>query len=102
MSRRAMLAAAGLALAPRLVRAQGDQPLAPFRYRASDAELADLRRRLLGVRWPDGETVVAGGGQGVPLAMMQALVEDWRTRYDGAGQRPSWRVGRNSRPRSMD
>ena len=81
MSRRAMLAATGLALAPRLVRAQGERSLTPFRYRASDVELADLRRRLVGVRWSDGETV-SSWGQGVPLARMQALVEDWRARYD--------------------
>ena len=31
-------------------------PIRPFRYEASDAELADLRRRIEAARWPEKET----------------------------------------------
>lgn len=53
----------------------------PFRYRADDAVLADLRRRLDATRWPERETAT-DWQQGPPLAAMQALVGHWRTDYD--------------------
>ena len=37
----------------------------PFRVNVPDSDLADLRRRLAGTRWPDKETV-ADQSQGVP------------------------------------
>jgi pimeloyl-ACP methyl ester carboxylesterase/quercetin dioxygenase-like cupin family protein len=57
----------------------------PFRVKVTDAELADLKRRLAATRWPDRETV-ADQSQGVPLATLQELVRYWRTEYD-------WRKG---------
>jgi pimeloyl-ACP methyl ester carboxylesterase len=53
----------------------------PFHVKISDAELADLRRRLLATRWPDKETV-SDRSQGIPLEKLQALVRYWGTGYD--------------------
>ena len=53
----------------------------PFQYRASDAELADLRHRIAATRWPDRETV-PDESQGVQLATMQKLARYWATDYD--------------------
>ena len=53
----------------------------PFRYRASDAELADLRSRILATRWPERETV-SDDSQGVQLATTQALARYWAHDYD--------------------
>jgi pimeloyl-ACP methyl ester carboxylesterase len=58
-----------------------NESLRPFRFRASDDELADLRRRIVATRWPEKETV-ADHSQGVPLAMMQELARYWATEYD--------------------
>ena len=53
----------------------------PFPVEVAEAELVDLRRRLLHTRWPEAETV-HGWVQGVPLAYMQALVAYWANQYD--------------------
>jgi hypothetical protein len=53
----------------------------PFRVSVSDADLADLRRRIQATRWPDKETV-ADETQGVRLATMQQLARYWATSYD--------------------
>src|SRR4030095_11645045 len=53
----------------------------PFRIKVPDADLADLRRRLLATRWPDKETV-SDRSQGVQLEKLQALVRYWGTGYD--------------------
>ncbi len=53
----------------------------PFTYRATDAELNDLRRRIEATRWPEKETV-ADTSQGVPLAPLQDLARYWATDYD--------------------
>ncbi|MBO7743015.1 epoxide hydrolase [Paenibacillus sp. MWE-103] len=53
----------------------------PFRVHFSDAELADLRRRILATRWPDKETV-SDQSQGVQLATIQALAHYWAADYD--------------------
>ena len=53
----------------------------PFQYKASDAELDDLRRRIKATRWPDRETV-PDASQGVQLATMQELARYWATEYD--------------------
>ena len=49
--------------------------------RISDADLADLRRRLVATRWPDKETV-ADASQGAQLAQLQELVRYWGNEYD--------------------
>ena len=48
----------------------GDASIRPFEFHASDAELADLQRRIAATRWPERETV-ADPSQGVQLATMQ-------------------------------
>ena len=53
----------------------------PFRVHIPDADLADLRKRLLATRWPDKETVV-DRSQGIPLEKLQALVHYWAADYD--------------------
>ena len=53
----------------------------PFTYSASDADLADLRRRIEAMRWPERETV-DDDSQGVQLATTQALARYWATDYD--------------------
>ena len=53
----------------------------PFRVEVPNDELADLRRHLQAMRWPDKETV-PDRSQGVPLDKLQALVHYWGTGYD--------------------
>ena len=53
----------------------------PFHVNAPEAELAELRRRIKGTRWPDHETVT-DASQGVQLATTQALARYWGTEYD--------------------
>jgi len=53
----------------------------PFTYHASEAELDDLRRRILSARLPEKETV-PDFSQGVPLATIQKLARYWATEYD--------------------
>ena len=58
-----------------------DESIRPFRFRASDEDLADLTRRILATRWPDRETV-DDDTQGVQLATMRKLADYWATEYD--------------------
>ena len=60
---------------------EADTAIRPFTVHVSDKELADLRRRLAGTRWPDKETV-ADESQGAQLANLQELVRYWGTDYD--------------------
>jgi pimeloyl-ACP methyl ester carboxylesterase len=53
----------------------------PFRIEIPDAEVEDLRARILATRLPEKETV-ADASEGVQLATMQALVQYWGTEYD--------------------
>ena len=53
----------------------------PFRFKAPDSDLTELRRRVLATRWPEQETV-ADQSQGVPLAMIRELARYWATDYD--------------------
>src|SRR6185295_4832359 len=59
----------------------GDAAIRPFRVNFSDAELAELRKRINATRWPDRETV-PDQTQGVQLATIQALARYWATEYD--------------------
>ena len=61
--------------------ATDDTALRPFSYRATDEELADLKRRILDTRWPDRETVT-DDSQGVQLVTMQKLADYWANQYD--------------------
>lgn len=54
----------------------------PFRkVNFSEAELAELRRRINATNWPERETVT-DASQGVQLATIQALARYWATEYD--------------------
>jgi pimeloyl-ACP methyl ester carboxylesterase len=58
-----------------------DTAISPFRFHASEEALADLRRRIAGTNWPDGE-LVSDASQGVPLATMRRLARYWETEHD--------------------
>lgn len=53
----------------------------PFAFHAPQAELDELRRRIVATRWPDRETVT-DASQGVQLATTQKLAHYWATDYD--------------------
>ena len=53
----------------------------PFRIEEPEAELQELRDRVLATRWPDKETV-DDASQGPQLATMHALADYWTTEYD--------------------
>jgi pimeloyl-ACP methyl ester carboxylesterase len=59
----------------------GDTSIRPFTFRASDEDLADLKRRIAATRWPEKETV-ADKSQGPQLATMHKLAHYWATEYD--------------------
>src|SRR3954451_21233352 len=53
----------------------------PFSFRASEADLSDLRQRINATKWPEGEQV-PDTSQGVELATMQKLARYWATEHD--------------------
>jgi pimeloyl-ACP methyl ester carboxylesterase len=53
----------------------------PFHVGFPQADLDDLRRRVLATRWPERETV-SDDSQGVRLALMQELARYWAADYD--------------------
>ena len=53
----------------------------PFTIETSEADLEDLKARILATRWPEKETV-DDLSQGTPLATVQALAQYWATGYD--------------------
>ena len=53
----------------------------PFHFEASQADLADLRRRVSATKWPDREQV-SDAAQGVQLATTQKLAQYWATQHD--------------------
>ena len=53
----------------------------PFRIAATDAQLADLKRRLRETRWPEPECV-DDWTQGLPLAYAQEVAAYWLDKYD--------------------
>jgi pimeloyl-ACP methyl ester carboxylesterase len=70
-----------LAEAPATGQAAETRSIRPFTYRASQAELDDLRRRILAARLPEQEPV-SDFSQGVKLATVQKLAHYWATQYD--------------------
>src|SRR5580765_310763 len=57
------------------------EQILPFHVHFSDADLADLKRRILATKWPDQE-IVKDESQGVRLGTMQKLAKYWGTDYD--------------------
>jgi pimeloyl-ACP methyl ester carboxylesterase len=52
-----------------------------FRIDVPQADLDDLRRRILATKWPERETV-SDNSQGVPLDLMQDVARYWASEYD--------------------
>src|SRR5579862_2135946 len=52
-----------------------------FHVNVPEADLTDLRRRIISTKWPEQETVT-DASQGVQLATIQALARYWATEYD--------------------
>src|SRR5690348_1975487 len=52
-----------------------------FRFKASDADLTDLRRRVNATKWPEKE-LAQNSQDGVPLHTMQNLAKYWGGQYD--------------------
>src|SRR5438309_7785545 len=59
----------------------GGADIRPFRFKASDADLTDLRRRINATKWPEREWV-PDSSAGVPLPTMQHLARYWGTEYN--------------------
>jgi len=57
------------------------EAIRPFKVNVPDAQLKDLRQRILATKWPKKETV-SDATQGVQLATMQKLANYWATDYD--------------------
>ena len=53
----------------------------PFQVNVPEAELVELRRRIVATRLPERETVT-DFSQGVQLAFVQALARYWATDYN--------------------
>ena len=61
--------------------AGADEAIRPFRASIPQAELDDLRKRVLATRWPTKE-LVGDRSQGVQLKTLQELARYWTTDYD--------------------
>jgi pimeloyl-ACP methyl ester carboxylesterase len=57
------------------------ETIRPFQVHVPQADLDELRRRVLATKWPEQENV-KDESQGVQLATMQALAKYWATAYD--------------------
>src|SRR2546423_6624763 len=57
------------------------EEIRPFRVHFSDADLADLKRRVAATRWPSRE-IVPDQSQGVQLATLRKLASHWADNYD--------------------
>jgi pimeloyl-ACP methyl ester carboxylesterase len=58
-----------------------DTAVRPFKVKVAEADLAELRRRVIATKWPEPE-LVPDASQGVQLATMQKLAHYWATDYD--------------------
>ena len=58
-----------------------DASIRPFKFHATDADLADLKSRISATRWPSPE-LVEDDTQGVQLATMRKLADYWLNRYN--------------------
>jgi pimeloyl-ACP methyl ester carboxylesterase len=66
---------------PAAAASTGDTAIRPFHAHFSNAQLADLRKRIAATRWPDMETV-GDRSQGAQLDKLKELMQYWRTGYD--------------------
>ncbi len=74
-------AEAALDAAATTPRASSETPIRPFKFRASDQDLADLKRRIAATRWPEPETV-SDDTQGVQIATLRKIAAYWADDYD--------------------
>jgi pimeloyl-ACP methyl ester carboxylesterase len=58
-----------------------DEPIRPFKVSIPDADIKDLRQRIMATKWPDKETVT-DQSQGAKLSKMKELIKYWGTDYD--------------------
>jgi len=58
-----------------------EEAIRPFKFHASQADLDDMKRRIMATKFPDKETVT-DASQGVQLATVRALAHYWATEYD--------------------
>jgi pimeloyl-ACP methyl ester carboxylesterase len=77
----AAVAATSVIGAAAMAQPSGDTSIRPFKFQASDEDLADLKRRIAATKWPERETV-SDATQGVNLATMQKLAHYWQSEYD--------------------
>jgi pimeloyl-ACP methyl ester carboxylesterase len=75
------VAAGALSLLPAHLVAAAEGAIRPFRVNVPEADLVDLRRRVVATRWPAKETVT-DQSQGVQLAKLKELIHYWGTDYD--------------------
>ena len=68
------------ATAPSVASGGGDT-VRPFRFKASEHALSDLRARITRTKWPERETV-SDTSQGVQLDTMHKLADYWQRQYD--------------------
>jgi pimeloyl-ACP methyl ester carboxylesterase len=68
---------AGVAVAS--LDATGDAGIRPFKFHATDEQLADLKRRIKAAKWPDREYDAT---QGVSLATIRKLADHWADHHD--------------------
>jgi pimeloyl-ACP methyl ester carboxylesterase len=61
--------------------AKNDESIRSFKVKISEANVKDLRQRVLNTKWPDMETVT-DQSQGAKLAKMKELIKYWGTTYD--------------------
>ncbi|MGO4448833.1 epoxide hydrolase family protein [Phyllobacterium sp. TAF24] len=64
-----------------LASAAENTAIRPFQVNVPEADLVDLRKRVLATRWPAKETV-NDQSQGVQLAKLKELIRYWGTDYD--------------------
>lgn len=60
---------------------KNDESIRPFTVKISDADIKDLRQRIMDTKWPAKE-LVADASQGAKLAKVQELAKYWGTTYD--------------------
>lgn len=87
VTRRTLLATAAAAGALSILPASialakaGGEEIRPFTYKATDAQLDDLRRRIEATRFPERE-IVNDNTQGVQSATIEKLARYWAKDYD--------------------
>ncbi|WP_064692927.1 epoxide hydrolase family protein [Rhizobium aegyptiacum] len=59
----------------------GSEEIRPFKFKASEEQLADLRRRIAATRFPERE-IVDDSSQGVQSATIEKLAEYWVENHD--------------------